>query len=116
MIFQDPPVPSIPPVRARRLSPADCEVSAQITGAKKQHSLGPLSRDKLTPILCLRECAESERPPRVPTVEEHTRGLIGFVYVLISSALDAQGAPREGRDHLLYWSIVYMRGVSHISL
>lgn len=43
-------------------SPADCEVSAQITGAKKQDSLGSLSRDKLTPILCVRALQASVLP------------------------------------------------------
>lgn len=46
---------------------------------------------------------------------EHTRGLIRFVYVLISSALDAEGAPWKGRDHLLSVSVIYMLGVSYFS-
>lgn len=48
-VNHDPPVLSIPLVP---LAPslADCELSAQITGAKKQESLGSLSRHNSRPF------------------------------------------------------------------
>lgn len=53
------------PAGTLALSLADCELSAQITGAKKQESLGSLSRDNSRPFFVCSHC--NKAPQKYPT-------------------------------------------------
>lgn len=114
-VNHDPPVFSIP----LALPLTDCELRAQITDAKKQESLGSLSRDNSRPFFRVYPLHRSSSEV-LPSNKRHMRGLKGFVYVLISSTLRAQEGrgvgkpPREGRDHSLLvscrlWALRFSR-------
>lgn len=72
-VNHDPPVLSIPLVPLVP-SLADCELSAQITGAKKQESLGSLSRHNSRPFFVCSHCNTAAH--KCSHNEEHMRGLM----------------------------------------
>lgn len=90
-VNHDPPVLSIP----LALPLTDCELSAQITDAKKQESLGSLSRDNSRPFFRVYPLHRSSSEV-LPSNKRHMRGFKGFVYVLISSTPRAQEERRVG--------------------
>lgn len=111
-VNHDPPALSIPLVPLVP-SLADCELSAQITGAKKQESLGSLSRHNSRPFFVCSHCNTSCSQV-FPQWGAHA-WTNAFVYILISWTLRADGAPREGRDHTLAGRVIYMLRDSHVS-
>lgn len=109
-VNHDPPVLSIP----LALPLADCELSAQITDAKKRESLGSLSRDNSRPFFRVYPLHRSSSEV-LPSNKRHMRGLKSFVYVLISSTLRAQEergggeAPSGGQGSLALSVLSFMR-------
>lgn len=111
-VNHDLPVQSIPLVCSLCLSQT-VNWALRSLVLKKQESLGSLSRDNSRPFFVCSHCNETPRKS-VPQLRAHA-WTNGFVYILISSMLVSSGAPRDGRDHLLSVSVIYMLWLSHVT-
>lgn len=63
---------------------------------KKQESLGSLSRDNSRPFFVCSHCNETLQ--KYPTTRSTTRGLMAFVYILISCNAVRSGAPQDAAE------------------